>query len=273
MAEVTFSAPESGPNAPVIENPVTQEPSLEGVPENIAKSYKDQRAEITRLQQELARYKKGEQSETPPAEQNTPPADQPPKAEGEEKKADEASQEDDPAKKVVEAAGLDVAPYQTEFETTGDVAAENRAKIAEGLKGVLGENALDVVNDYIEGRKLLIQNERSLFMKEAGGEEQYNTMVQWAAQNMPKDQIEAYNRQVNSGDRHATMFAIQSLKVSYERANGKTPNLVTGGAGPVNTTSGYASVAEMRKDMADPRYKTDPAFRDRVKARLAASNV
>ena len=54
-------------------------------------------------------------------------------------------------------------PYQTECDTTGDVSEENREKIAEGLKGVLGDGARGIIDEFIEGRKLTAENDTRMF--------------------------------------------------------------------------------------------------------------
>ena len=275
---VTFSQDESGatppttPTPPQDENrPAWKPEGFEGDEAAIAKSWADQRAEITRLQQELAKHTK--QSTPPPPAPNaatTPPADG--TTAGEKKPDGEASSQDEAAREVADAAGVDLAPYQTEFDTNGDVSEESRAKIAEGLKKVLGANARQIVDDFIDSRKVVVENDTRMFYDAAGGEENYGRMATWAAQNLPKQQLEAYNAQVTSGDRHAALFTLDGLKAKYEAANGKIPARVLGGGGPAPTQGGFASSAEMRRAMADPRYKTDEAYRAQVASRLAVSN-
>jgi len=254
---------------------------LDGLPPNVAKSYQDMRAEVTRLQQENAKLRGGTgtptTSETPPdptveetpAEAPEKPA-QPDPAKPEAKPpktADEAAQE------AATAAGVDLNPYSEEYATTGDVTEENRAKIAESLKGVLGENARQIVDEFIESKKVVHQNDRTMYMEAAGGEEAYQTMVNWAAQGgLPKEQIEAYNKQIGTGDRHATLFAIEGLRAKYEAANGRAPKLLGNTLPPSNgSVSPFRSSAEMTQAMADPRYKKDIAYREEVKKRLAVS--
>ena len=111
-------------------------------------------------------------------------------------------------------------PYQTEYDTTGDVSEENREKIAEGLKGVLGEGARGIIDEFIEGRKLTAENDTRMFMDTAGGEAAYKEMITWASTSMPKADIDVYNKATESGDRHAVMFAIEGLKSKFHAANG-----------------------------------------------------
>lgn len=262
--QVTIPGNETGANPPAppadqnAERPAWLPPEYK-TPEEFTARFKEQQAEITRLQQ--AAKKPDEQ--TPPPNNETPPNDPP---------NEETPNEEDPAKKVADAAGVDLTSYQQVYAETGDVPEESRVELADRLKGVLGENARQLVDEYIEARKIVHQNDRQLFYTEAGGEQNYNAMVQWAAKNLSKEEAQAYNAQVNSGDRHATLFAINGLRAKYERANGREPTLINGGGGNPGAMGGYASSAEMQADMNNPKYKTDPAFRDRVAQKLKVSN-
>jgi hypothetical protein len=236
-------------------------------PEDLATSYKELQAKMTQQAQELAALKKTD-PETPPAPETPLAPDGAPK-DGEEKPANQ----DEAAQKVADAAGVDLNPYSDEFASTGDVTPENRAKIAEGLKGILGDDALDIVNDYIEGKKVLIENDTRMFMDAAGGADQYQSMIAWAQQNYTPEQQAAYNKAIDTGDRQSTLWAIAGLKDAYGKANGLPGRLITpGGSGGVpGGTAPYESAAQMQIDMAKPEYKKDPAFREMVKRRLAVS--
>lgn len=263
---VTFEQPETGAVPP--EQPVAPDPNRPAwlpeqfkTPEDFAKSWSDQRAEITRLQQSVK--KPGEEPPKEPASDPAKPAD--------ETSKDPANDQDDAAKKVADEAGVDLNPFQEEYNTTGDVAPESREKIAKGLEKVLGPNARQIVDDFIEARKVVHQNDQQMYLQAAGGQDAYQAITQWAAQSLPKEQIEAYNRTVNSGDRHATLLAIEGLKAKFESANGKAPKLLQGSGG-FSSATGFNSTYEMVQAMKDPRYEKDPAYRDQVRAKLAASN-
>lgn len=292
--ETPAVAPEN--NAPAVDpNRPTWLPQEFATVEAYNASYAELRADHTRKSQELARLKganvevtgkDGNPVETPndpanPAETpnpNDPPkieekkADDPPKADDPAKKPDEKADEEDPAKKVADAAGFKLDDYQTEYFTTGDVAPENRAKIADGLKDVLGDNALDIVNQYIDGQKVVHANDRKLYMDEAGGDDAYTAMTTWAAESLTKDEVGAFNKIIDGGDRNATLLAIRGLRAQYEAKNGRVPNNIraSGSATPTGNAP-FNSSAEMTAAMRDPRYKTDEAYRANVAARIAAS--
>lgn len=280
VASVTFKSEETGPNAPEAkENNNEQQTNAAKtgeaerpawLPSNFAsveaflKSTEEQRATLTRTQQELAKLKK-ELESSAPAQKNQ---------EGEKP----AGNADEAAAKVVEQAGFDVAPYQQEFNETGDVSPENRKKIAEGLKSVLGDNAESVVNDYIEGQRLRLDTYRTEVMKTVGGEEKYAEVTGWAANNLKPEEIEAFNRAVDSGDINAARIAVDGLYARYVKENGSEPELIGGENGHNGGLVGFKNAYEMRLAMSAKdeqgriKYKTDPAYRARVEARAKLSN-
>lgn len=272
---VTFAPAETGPTAPTPEpdanRPEWLDPKFES-PEKQAQAYADLQSKFTTQAQELAKLKG-----TAPVDGETTP-DATPDAEGSETKPDddksEEEKKDDAAKAAAEAAGLNLTSYSEEFSTTGDVAPEKRQEIIDALSKTDTFKGLDVaslVNDYIDGKKALVSNDQSMFMDAAGGADQYGRMMQWAAEKLPPEQQAVFNKAVESGDRHATMFAIEGLKAKFEAANGRDATPLKG-SGVTPTTSGYKSSAEMQADMRKPEYKNNPAFRQKVAEKLAASN-
>lgn len=286
MPEVVFATGESGPDAPETiptpdpNRPEWLDPKFE-TPEAQAQAYKELQAQFTRQQQELAKLKgtAPAASEDTPATSETSGADS--SAEGSENKQDDQqqqkdddgkSEQDKAAEEAAKAAGIDLDPYRQEFETTGDVSAENRTKIIDGFKKALPGIDWDAaVNEFIEAKKVVVANDRAMLMEVAGGEDQYAAMLQWAAQSLSPAEVEAYNRQITSGDRHATQFAVEGLRAKYEKANGRVPQRVNGAGGTPDAVTGFRSTAEMTRAMRDPRYKTDAAYREEVLAKLAKS--
>ena len=104
----------------------------------------------------------------------------------------------------------------------------------------------------------------------AGGEKGYGELMQWAATNLDSTEIANFNSVADSGNVTALRFAVEALNNRRVAAEGVEAPLVTGRrAAP--KTKGYRSNAELARDIADPRYSSDPAFRADVEARLAAS--
>ena len=104
----------------------------------------------------------------------------------------------------------------------------------------------------------------------AGGEEGYKELTQWASQNLEKTELEQFNAVANTQNYTAIKFAVEALNSRYRQKEGYEAPLVTGkpvadGAKP------YRSQAELARDIANPLYNTDPAFRNDVETRLSLS--
>ncbi len=272
--KVVFTSPETTGEAP--QTPPVAAPES-NAPANVEKALADTKAELTRVQQELAALKKApadaptDAPATAPEGQATDtPAEPKP---GEEPKADAGeTPEQKAAADAVKAAGLDVSPWQAEFESTGNVSEEGRAKIAEGLKSLFGEDARRVVDQFIDDRKVVLANQEAELMKAGGGPDGYKEMIAWAAKSLPKAEADLFDATVSSGDVNAALFAIRGLRSRFEAENGKRPSLISGNVAPATDDAGFASRAEMTAAIADPRYAKDPAYRSRIEQRILKSS-
>ena len=105
----------------------------------------------------------------------------------------------------------------------------------------------------------------------AGGEQAYESMVNWASQNLDAQSIEAFDSIVNTGSVQAIKLAVSGLKAQYENSNGYEGKMLTGKA-PTDTKDVYRSQAELVAAMSDRRYDNDPAYRQDVIAKLERSD-
>lgn len=170
------------------------------------------------------------------------------------------------AKEAVTDAGLDFSKLETEFREAGDLSAESRAALA--AKGITPE----VVDQFIAGQKAAETLGRQKVFETVGGETKYREMIAWAGANLSAEEIEAFNAVARGSNFAALRMAAAGLYARYEAAEGSEPKLVTvAGARP--TVDAYASWAQVRADMADPRYDRDEAFRRTVEMKLARSNI
>ena len=103
-----------------------------------------------------------------------------------------------------------------------------------------------------------------------GGSEQYRQMMEWAVQNFPKSDIEAFDSIIDSANMTQIAMAVDAVAKRYYDANGIDGNLVQGRAAP-NKAQSYRSQAELIADMNDPRYDNDPAYRNDIMNKLANS--
>ena len=140
----------------------------------------------------------------------------------------------------------------------------------------------DLVNAYIEIQSKNPQaNPQGVEMSDAqvnsvmnaaGGEAEYNRVVEWAASNLDNRSIDAFDSVVDSGNPAAINIAFAGLKSRYEEANGYEGRMLSGKAAD-SRGDVFRSQAELVAAMADPRYDSDPAYRADVVEKLNASDL
>ena len=109
-------------------------------------------------------------------------------------------------------------------------------------------------------------------MNAAGGESNYNQVIEWAASNLGDRQIDAFDSVVDSGNPAAIGIAFQGLQSAYQEANGYEGRMLQGRA-PSSAGDVFRSQAELVAAMGDPRYDNDPAYRADVVEKLNNSDL
>jgi len=117
---------------------------------------------------------------------------------------------------------------------------------------------------------------RSEIFNQAGGEEKYTALMNWASDNVDKARAEAYNQALEQGDEIGILAQLKSIQYDYMMNRGYEPKL-TGGRAPTNQTRAFANEAQVVAAMSDPRYingaTPDPEYIREVEERVAASAV
>ena len=103
-----------------------------------------------------------------------------------------------------------------------------------------------------------------------GGDEAYGQMIQWAGQNLGPAEIEQFNAVANSNNAAALGFAVEALSNRWKAVEGYEAPLVTGKKA-ASKSKVFRSQAELGRAISDPRYSTDPAYRQDVEEKLARS--
>ena len=104
-----------------------------------------------------------------------------------------------------------------------------------------------------------------------GGEDQYNALTSWAADNMNDSALDAFNSIINQGNPTAIQIAVAGMKAEYDNAEGYEGRMLQGKA--ARTSDAFRSQAEVVEAMSDPRYDRDPAYRQDLYDKLERSNV
>jgi|TARA_R100001480_G_scaffold8124_2_gene16273 hypothetical protein len=159
---------------------------------------------------------------------------------------------------------------------------ENNGTLSDDMYDKLATAGLnkEIVDNYLAGVKgqlgtepqqpVLSDAEVKDLKNIAGGEQEYEQLMNWAGNNLTEQDAKSYDEVLATGNKAAISFAVKALMGQYEDANGRDSNIVTG---KESSTENYRSMAEVVRDMNKPEYQTDEAFRDDVIRKLAQSNL
>ncbi len=170
------------------------------------------------------------------------------------------------AQKTLANAGLDYNKFANEYAEKGELSPESYTELKS--KGM----STEMVDSWIEGQEAISERLTKTAFGSVGGEQNYQDLVKWAGETLPKDEIDAFNRALESPNNQDSLFAIKSLNAQYQLANGSSPNLIQGSTGK-SSSGTFTSLAQMSEAMNDPKYQTDPAFREEVSRKLEGSNL
>jgi len=181
---------------------------------------------------------------------------------------------DEPAEEVDETISM-FNGIDDELAEGGEISEESMAKLT-------AMDSKDLVDAYLryqstlefdsvqEGRELDDQEVESIYSS-VGGQQQYQQMTQWAAENLDEATVQAFDNVIETGNVAAINLALRGLQSQYNDNVGYENNMIQGK--PAQAGNGYRSQAEVVRDMNDPRYDRDPAYRQEVMNKLANSNL
>jgi hypothetical protein len=218
---------------------------------------------------------------TPPAKQEDPQAAEKATAGNEKAAQAEAGAPVDAAAaeiaEKIKALEQKAADSQLDIEALKKEFVENGGKFTEGTLAVLAGKGYkpEQINDFVdvyskkgEYESALMRMEHAKSLKMTADE--LDDLVNWTV-NLSEEDREQYENLVATKDEKNIRMALKFAKLQRESVEGKAPKYVQGVSAPVDR--GYLSAAELRRDMADPRYLSgDPAFHDAVDAKMRRSN-
>lgn len=159
---------------------------------------------------------------------------------------------------------VDVAAFEKEYAENGELSQASYEALAR--VGITRE----IVDRYIEGRTAYAANYDEQVMSVAGGKSEYESMVNWAKDNLSDSEKESYNKAVTSRDIELAKLATAGLMAKYKSSQGNIPaTTIEGSAG--STSSYYSSMSELASDQKDERYDKDPNYRQAVEDKLRRS--
>ena len=185
-----------------------------------------------------------------------------------------------------EESDEEVSPYAAATSLINDASEEyysNDGQLSEETVEKFSEmSSTDLVNAYLEIQANnpqapqqgveMSEGQVNSVQNAAGGEANYNRVIEWAANNLPNNQIDAFDSVVDSGNPAAIGIAFQGLQRQYDESNGYEGRMLQGK--PASSRGNvYRSQAELVAAMGDPRYDTDPAYRADVVEKLNNSDL
>ena len=182
----------------------------------------------------------------------------------EEKPAPIASQEQ--VSEALTKQGIDFEKYAREYGEEGALSETSYKELAD--KGMSQE----VVNTWTTGQQAIADKTINQAHEAVGGTEEYNSLVKWASTSLNDKEIDSFNRAVENPNADDVVFAIKSLHARRTMEEGQSPTLLQGDTGGTGVDS-FKSVAQLTKAMNDPRYSSDPAYRDEVTQKLSQSSI
>ena len=175
---------------------------------------------------------------------------------------------------------VEVSPAQelitnasAEFAETGELSSEMMEQFS-------AMSSQELVDAYVQMQGQLpvvespdlTESDVNIIKNSVGGEESYQNLMGWAADNLDPADVEAFDALVESGNARSIRLAAAGLRAQYEAQNGFEGEMLTGRA-PVQQADVFRSQSEVVAAMSDPRYDRDPAYRQDVFDKLDRSNI
>lgn len=137
----------------------------------------------------------------------------------------------------------------------------------------------NLVDSYIQGQQALQASGEAELLNEIGGREAYDQISEWASEALSENQLDAYNKALETGTDEQASLALDWIKTKYEEANGVSPSSFIQGGTKGSGESAFESRAQVLAAMSErdargkKRYEVDPAYRSEIQRRLAISTM
>ena len=159
----------------------------------------------------------------------------------------------------------------------------NDGTISTEMMDKLGSmDAKDLVQTYMEMQAVndaaptevpdLSDREVMEIQSMAGGSDEYAQMTSWAGENLPPEDVQAFDSLIATGQMGAIRLAVAGLRSLYSEKVGYEGRMLSGKAA-TESVDAFRSQAEVVRAMQDPRYENDPAYRNDVFNKLDRSNL
>ena len=138
---------------------------------------------------------------------------------------------------VLEEVGIDAEEISNRFLENDEISEDDYSKLAEAG---FSKQVVDLYLDGVRNAGIAGEVDAEGIKESVGGDESYGQMVSWAMDNLPAEDIQAFNKLTDTGDGPAIKLAVQGIYSQYNNAMGIEPNLVTGRASQSGPTQVYS---------------------------------
>ena len=170
---------------------------------------------------------------------------------------------------VLEEVGIDPQDISNRFAENDEISEDDYSKLSEAG---FSKQIVDTYLDGLRNAGMAGEVDAQGIKDSVGGDEAYGQMVSWAIENLPSDEVQAFNKLTDTGDGPAIKLAVQGIYSQYNNALGVEPNVYSGRAA-ASGHAPYRSTAEVKAAMSDPRYGKDVTYTESVYSRLEKSDV
>jgi hypothetical protein len=165
-----------------------------------------------------------------------------------------------------------------EIAETGEISEETLAKfdsmssreLVDAWMRYQGSIDMDAVDSSPAARELSEAEVNEVYNL-AGGPDEYQQLVGWAAENFSEEEVSAFDSVVESGNLAAIKLTLQALQYRYNDNMGYEGEMIQGK--PAQSREIFRSQAELVRAMSDPRYDDDPAYRMAIMEKLERSGL
>lgn len=185
--------------------------------------------------------------------------------EPEDNSKSEAQGDDDQAvSDIVTKAGLNPQDLETQIMQTGALSKEAKeALVKQGIPEAL-------IDQYVDNYVYRIESQTSQALEYAGGDDGWKRIEAWALENLSDQEKQTYNAMLGGPNWKVAIDTLKT-KMGYSAKSSSEGRLMSGSTNSSRSV-GYRSRAEMKADMADPRYRMDPQFRKQVYEKMQTAS-
>ena len=191
----------------------------------------------------------------------------------EEVSEDEGEEVEETEAEYTEAQTL-ISNASQEYAETGNISDEMMEQFGEMSSQDLVEAYMNIQANAPEAvADELSESEVNSIKNSVGGDQAYDSVMQWAGENLDPDQVDAFDNIIATGNSTAIQMMVNGLKAQYDSSNGYEGRMLSGKSANAGSSDVFRSQAELVAAMSDSRYESDPAYRNDLLEKLDRSDL